>query len=792
MRKLVVLKLDGDLHLGVQVTLEIGEEGKRPTTETTGKLPPNLDMATAIDQWQFTYRSLWKFTRIKAKKIIYDGSISQRRKECDTKASEVREYLNNWLLSESFRPVREKWLKHLMPDEEIRVLIRTHCLQLKKLPWHLWDLVDRDYLKAEVVLSVPESEPVTAVSQTSPFRNKIRILAILGDSEGIDVEQDRQLLEKLPDAATTFLVEPEYSDIDDKLWKQPWNILFFAGHSKSEGETSCIYINKTDKLTIDQLRYALRNAVANGLQLAIFNSCDGLGLARELQDLQIPQIIVMREPVPDKVAQKFLKHFLEVFSSGQSIYAAVRTARQRLKGIEKEYPGASWLPVISEHPAVVPMTWAKLRIPKTRRLGTLLLLSLLITVGVLGVRHQGGLQTWELLFYDKFMRSRPQEKQDSRLLIVTVTEDDLYLPEQKQRSGSLSNLALAKLLDKLAQLQARTIGLDIYRSDPVQPNQAFLTTRWKTDDNFFGICKVSDRTQNYPGVPPPKGVSPQRQGFSDIVPDSDNVVRRHLLAMQPADPTSLCTAPYALNAQLAFHYLEKEGIFAKYTTSGDLQLGEKVFKRLRSRSVSKGEFHMGGYQQVDTGGYQILLNYRSYQGSPLEFAPKVTLADILKGKVNPEQVKDRIVLIGTTAQSFRDYSPTPYITGQGYSQEIPGVILQAQMVSQLVSAVMDGRPLISALPVWGELLWIWGWAVVGGAIAFVVLQTFPWRDRSRLYLLLAGGGILGGLYIVCLILFYQGIWVPLVPSTLVLVLTGGTVAIYLSSQQSQRQLISTT
>ncbi|MEH2182540.1 CHASE2 domain-containing protein [Nostoc sp.] len=792
MRKLVVLKLDGDLHLGVQVTLEIGEEGKRPTTEITGKLPSNLDMATAIDQWQSTYRSLWKFTRIKAKKIIYDGSISQRRQECNTKASEVREHLNNWLLSESFRPVREKWLKHLMPDEEVRVLIRTHCLQLKKLPWHLWDLIDRDYPKAEVVLSVPESEPVTATLQTSISRNKIRILALLGNSDGIDVEQDRQLLEKLPGVTTTFLVEPEYSDIDDKLWKQPWNILFFAGHSNSEGEAGCIYINKTDKLTIDELRYALRNAVANGLQLAIFNSCDGLGLARELQDLQIPQIIVMREPVPDKVAQKFLKHFLEVFSSGQSIYAAVRTARQRLKGIEKEYPGASWLPVISEHHTVVPMTWAKPRIPNIRRLGSLLLLSLLITVGVLGVRHQGGLQTWELLLYDKFMRSRPQEKQDSRLLIVTVTEDDLDLPEQKQRSGSLSNLALARLLDKLAQYKARTIGLDIYRDEPVQPNQSSLTTRWKTDDNFFAICKVSDRTQNYPGVSPPKGVPPERQGFSDIVLDSDNVLRRHLLAIGPADPTSPCTTQYALNAQLAFHYLKKKkGIIAKYP-QGDLQLGNIVFKRLRSQ--------MGGYQKVDIGGYQILLNYRSYQGSPLEIAPKVTLTDVLRGKVNPEQVKDRIVLIGTTAQSFRDYSPTPYMTEQGFSQEVPGVILQAQMVSQIVSAALDGRPLISVLPVWVEVLWIWSWSVVGSAfgaavsqtLGYAVSQSITWRYRSRLYLLVTAGGVLGGLYILCLIFFDQGIWVPLVPSTLVLVLTGSTVVIYLSTQQGQRQLISTT
>jgi hypothetical protein len=36
--------------------------------------------------------------------------------------------------------------------------------------------------------------------------------------------------------------------------------------------------------------------------------------------LQIPQAIVMREPVPDKVAQEFLKHFLKAFSRGKSLY----------------------------------------------------------------------------------------------------------------------------------------------------------------------------------------------------------------------------------------------------------------------------------------------------------------------------------------------------------------------------------------------------------------------------------------------------------------------------------------
>ena len=773
MGKLVVLKLDGDLELGVRVTLEIGEDGKRPSIETSGHLPPNIEIAKAINEWRSTYCSLGS-ARLEAKKIIYDGSITQRRDDCQNKACELRSHLNHWLESESFWRIREKWLKHLMPNEEVRVLIRTASMQLEKLPWHLWDLVDRDYTKAEVALSVPESEQVIAL-QTSTYRHKIKILAILGDKAGIDVDKDCELLKKLPNAATTFLTQPQRDQINDQLWNQPWNILFFAGHSRSEGETGRIYINDLDSLTIADLKYALRNALTNGLQLAIFNSCDGLGVARELQDLHIPQIIVMREPVPDLVAQAFLKHFLAAFSSGASLYIAVRTAREKLQGLEDKFPGATWLPIICENPAAIPMTWPKPGIKFNSLLIRGLLMSVMLTISVLGVRQMGGLQTWELQAYDQLMRSRPQEKQDPRLLIVTVTEEDFQLPEQKERRGSLSDLALDRLLEKLAQLEPKAIGLDIYHDQSSQRNQASLATRLKIDHKLFAICKVKELTKDRPGISPPLGVPLERQGFSDIVPDSDHVLRRHLLAMQPADVTSPCTARYALNAQLAFHYLEAKGISAKYT-DGDLQLGKVVFKRLQP--------HMGGYQQADTGGYQILLNYRSFQNSPGEIAPKVTLTDVLRGKVNAEQVKDRIVLIGTTAQSFRDYSPTPYMTGQAFSEEIPGVVLQAQMVSQLVSAVIDGRPLISVLPVWGEVLWVWSWSVIGGAFGVAGSVAIAWGYGSRLYLVLAGGGVVGVLYVFCLILFYQGIWVPLVPSALVLVATGSIVTIYLFSQQS--------
>ncbi len=109
-------------------------------------------------------------------------------------------------------------------------------------------------------------------------------------------------------------------------------------------------------MTIPQLKHGLKKAIAQGLTLAIFNSCDGLSLAVNLADLHIPQMIVMREPVPDQVAQAFLKNFLAAFASGKPFYYSVREAREKLQGLEDECPCATWLAVICQNPAEIPVT----------------------------------------------------------------------------------------------------------------------------------------------------------------------------------------------------------------------------------------------------------------------------------------------------------------------------------------------------------------------------------------------------------------------------------------------------
>ncbi|MGA7937601.1 MAG: CHAT domain-containing protein, partial [Kovacikia sp.] len=356
--KLVVLKLDGDLERqGFRGSLEVGSEGERPVLEVAAALPSDPELLTRLNQWQQAYRSLGMGSRIMPQEIIYGGSVN-RLDNCRRSAYQLRDRFNFWLESPQFRPVDRRLREVLTLDEPIRILIRTQDRDLWRLPWHFWDFVDH-YFRAEVALASSNLEQIQA-ARIAGSDGRVRILAILGNRVGISVEEDRALLEQLPDAEVTFLVEPSRRQITQQLWDQHWDILFFAGHSQTEGKQGRIDLNAEEKLTLEELKYGLRWAIANGLQLAIFNSCDGLGLAQELEQLRLPQMIIMREPVPDRVAQEFLKHFLMAFVQGESLYLAERQARERLQGLESEYPCASWLPIICQTSTTPPLTWHQL------------------------------------------------------------------------------------------------------------------------------------------------------------------------------------------------------------------------------------------------------------------------------------------------------------------------------------------------------------------------------------------------------------------------------------------------
>ncbi|OKH25968.1 hypothetical protein NIES593_02460 [Hydrococcus rivularis NIES-593] len=214
------------------------------------------------------------------------------------------------------------------------------------------------------------------------LRNPVKILVIFGNSENIDLKPDEELLAKLEKrgARITPLTQPTRRELRYRLSEQRWDLLFFAGHSYSEkeGESGFIQLKEDDSISLKELESDLSQAVRNGLKLAIFNSCDGLEIARNLANFRIPYVIFMREPVPDRVAQRFLEYFLFRFSSGESLDLSVRYARQRLQDEEREHqlPCASWLPAIYQNPTAPTLKW----LPPTPRIAVGVAIAFLVSI----------------------------------------------------------------------------------------------------------------------------------------------------------------------------------------------------------------------------------------------------------------------------------------------------------------------------------------------------------------------------------------------------------------------------
>ncbi|MBT9313664.1 CHASE2 domain-containing protein [Leptothoe kymatousa] len=781
MDKRVTLKLhNGTLATGFSVSLQIGNEGEVPSTELLGALPAAPDLDDMYQKWQTSYRQLGSAAlRLGISQDGFASNISYLD-DCHDLAEELQHRFNEWLKAKSFRPVQEKFLEQLNPQDKVQLIVQTQQIRVQRLPWHLWDICDR-YPKLEISLSALIYEK--HLSSITKNRKKVRILAILGDSQGLDIDTDLALLNHLSEADVHCLTEPDRPTLDQYLWDvQGWDLIFFAGHSftevrqdddNTEQLVGHFQINPTETITVPKLKNALQTAVQRGLQIAIFNSCDGLRLAQSLADLQIPHILVMQEVVPDPVAHVFLKAFLEAFARGEYFSLAVREARKKLQGLENDYPCASWLPTIYQNPANRPLLWSGLLQkkvpPPSLPLGLRLLTHAVMTIMVIALRYMGIFQGWELKAFDGFIGLRAKELPDERLVVVTITEEDIQNQRHENPRGSLSDQALLDSLKQLEQMQPRVIGLDIYRDFSAPPGLPELAQQLTENDKFIAVCKSSEAETNNPGIAPPPEVPTNRIGFSDSIADADGVLRRQLLAITP-QPTSPCLATYSLGAQLALHYLSKEGMTIQASPEGYLQIEDVTFKPIGSNA--------GGYRGIEAWGHQLLLNYRSLD-SPKQIANQITLTQLRTGNVNPEAIRDRIVLIGTTANSFGDYWMTPYSKSPRIEHQTKGVFMQAQMTSHLISAVLDDRPLLKTWPEWGETLWIVAWGCGGSLLIEVLL--FRRRDKAKHFFnywaLILMGTELGLLGMCGLLLVKSYYWVPWVPAAILLLVIMASVPI---------------
>lgn len=363
-----------------------------------------------------------------------------------------------------------------------------------------------------------------------------------------------------------------------------------------------------------------------------------------------------------------------------------------------------------------------------------------VTAIVLSIRQVGGWMPLELLIHDEWVQRQTTAEPDDRLLIVEITEADLQALNQATPSDSI----LSRTIQTLQKYNPRVIGLDMYRDIPQGEGHAELLATLEAE-NVIAIRKLGTTPSD--AISAPQSVSPDRVGFNDFPVDADGVIRRNLL-FASTNNRPAAEVYYSFGLRLALAYLAYEGIvpLASELDPDYLELNGTTFIPL--------DKNFGGYRNVDDAGYQILMQYRSNQHP----APRLSLGDVLNGQFTEEMIRDRIVIIGTTAPSAKDLFYTPYSESVDKGFLMPGVVLHAQATSQILAAALDERRLPWAFPEAAEV----GWIIVGVAGGALLGGTVKRLWLLSLYLL--GGSLV--LIAVPGLVFVAGGWLPVLSASL--------------------------
>lgn len=359
---------------------------------------------------------------------------------------------------------------------------------------------------------------------------------------------------------------------------------------------------------------------------------------------------------------------------------------------------------------------------------------------IIGIRQMGGLETFELLAFDQMLRLqiKPSENINQYIVIVGINEGDI----RTQKEWPLPDSIIIKALKTLNRHKPVAIGLDLFRDLPKDPDHNELIQELQKS-NMISICKVGI-TENS-GISPPEGIDPQQLGFADIMVDPGGIVRRGLIFTQP--PTiSPCQAQLSLAFQLAQKYLEQQNLQPELTEDQELKWNNTLFKPLSP--------HSGGYSNIDNRGYQILLNYKLIQNPPRY----LSLNDLLNNRFESEWIKNKIVLIGVTAQSIDDAFYTPYSASAKSNQKIPGVLIHAQLINQIITTTLGENHLFWYCSQWLENLLI----LISGLLASVIIHYIR-RPLSLILVTIGGFTLLNWGYF---FLFIQGGWFPVIPANL--------------------------
>lgn len=367
----------GDLNKGFPDITGEFQQNRITVHKFKGSLPPAPEVEEMQRRWQVICRATQSSNSVSRIKVNPTGITNISEDNPKLVYQGLNEAMRLWLSSEGFyTQIEENFRKEVNAVggilQRFEVFLEINNSDNWNLPWDAWKFRE-DYKNCELIKSPSQYRKADkkATVGEKPLPSRGRILCVSGNADGLDLQQDEESIKRsLGDDRweLKFIKQPTPEKLRDQLLKDEknWQILYYGGHSNSNAVNGWLHINQTESdntVTIDFLKESLRNSIFKGLELLILNSCSSLKLAEDLVagGLPLPSMIVMRAPIPDKIAQDFVKSLFRYLGEGYLLFLAVRKAKDDLHKWEDEFPGASAIPMLCQQQTFDGLTLPQLK-----------------------------------------------------------------------------------------------------------------------------------------------------------------------------------------------------------------------------------------------------------------------------------------------------------------------------------------------------------------------------------------------------------------------------------------------
>ncbi len=367
-------------------------------------------------------------------------------------------------------------------------------------------------------------------------------------------------------------------------------------------------------------------------------------------------------------------------------------------------------------------------------------------IGVLALYRPAFLTRLYSAVYDVLLRAAPVNPPGERVVIVDVDERSLTAIGQ----WPWRRTTVGKLLDRVRELGAATVALDIVFAEPDrfdQPADGSAATS-PSDDALAKVLSGGRIALGYgmtfdPGAnvncvmhplnlalvePRPGADAPffdatgavcslpmlaraaGSSGFLNAAPDLDGILRRAPLLLRFNDRI------YPALGLVA--YLAR-------TKASDVTL--------RAEHANASVLTIDGRQVPLDGRSNLLLRYR---GEKRAF-PYISAADVLSGRLAPDAFKDKIVFVGTTALGTRDVVSTPLDTlfaGVEVHATVADNLLEGDFIRRHRDAPLIETAVLLTVGIATALLVAWAgltWGAIGGTVALTLVWVGAFRTLGE-------------------------------------------------------------